>query len=76
MTIELKANQLWAYITVKKRWNGTEWLWSYQLGEDTNENFTGTSSTKRGAVKRAKRAAKRAVAKMTIVQLNTEEFDQ
>lgn len=73
--IELKSNQLWVYIAVSRHWNGDYWGWSCQVGESSEEKFTGTGNSRRSATRRAKRHARRFVKNMTIVKITTEEFD-
>lgn len=72
--IELKEDKLWIYITVEKRWNGTRWNWTYQLGENPNENFAGTAATRRGAIREVRRHVKQVIKNTVVVQMKTKQF--
>lgn len=73
--IELKCNSLWIYINVKKRNTSSRWDWSYQVGEEKIENFTGSAGSRRGAIRAAKKGAKRFVRRHIIVQVTSQEFE-
>lgn len=74
--IELKSGQLWVYVRVWRPYAGTQWEWSYQLGEDANEIFTGIASTRRYAVRNARRHAKKTIKKMIVTKIAIEEYDE